>query len=499
MSQQDAAPSRTILPVLLSGGSGSRLWPVSRPTYPKQFLALSDSGKDAERYSAPGVGRGVGSMIQETALRVTGDAMFLEPLVICGADQRFLVAEHLLAVGIRPKIVLEPLARNTAFPIAVAALIAAREAPEAILAILPADHQIGDADAFAACLAKAAELAASAALIVTLGVRPTAPETGYGYILPGAPIAAAAAAFRIERFVEKPDAATAEGYLAGGRHLWNSGMFIASSATLIAAFEAHAPEALAAARAALDAAVVDLDFLRLAPEPTAACPEISFDYAVMERYANSAVIEADFHWSDLGSWQAIWAAGPADRAGNVLKGDVLAIDTAGSYLHADPGAPMIASLGGKNLIVVATRDAVLVADIARAQDVKQLVEELKRRNRDEAIQHQRAYRPWGHYEALCVGHRFQVKRILVKPGGSLSLQSHRHRAEHWVVVAGSASATIDGAEKMLIENESIYVPVGSRHRLANHGKIDLVLIEVQSGAYLGEDDIVRYEDAYARE
>ncbi len=472
-----------VQPVLLSGGNGSRLWPVSRASLSKQFLSLS----------------GDGSMLQETALRVADRSRFLEPIVICGEEQRFLVADHLRTAGARPQIVLEPEGRNTAYPIAVAAVLTANAGrPDTILAVLPADHHIGDPDGFAASIGKAADVASAEALIVTLGAKPTAPETGFGYILQGAAIGSADGAFLVERFVEKPDRPTAERYLAAGDHLWNSGVFVATAAALLAAFEAHAPEVLDAARAAVASAVRDLDFLRLPLEETRTSPDISFDYAVMERVDRSAVVLSTFEWSDLGSWRAIWDVGERDANGNVLDGDVIPIDTEGAYLHADPNGPMVAALGVRDLIVVATRDAVLVTEMNRAQDVKQVVEELKRRKRDEASRHRRVYRPWGYYETLCLGERFQVKRIVVTPGGKLSLQSHQHRAEHWVVVAGTATVHVDGSVKMLLENESVYVPLGAVHRLENQGKIDLTLIEVQSGAYLGEDDIVRYEDAYAR-
>jgi len=482
MPRDDDSERIQILPVILSGGSGARLWPVSRQSCPKQFLALS----------------GDRSMIQQTALRLAGDARFLDPIVICGADQRFLVAEHLHEAGISPQIVLEPQGRNTAFPIAVAATLAAAQAPDAILAILPADHQIGDGDAFVASLVKAATAAAAEPVIATLGAVPTAPETGFGYIQPGAALDAVEGVFEVERFVEKPDLETAERYLADGVHLWNTGMFIAGVGALETAFETHAPVVLRAARAAVAQAERDLDFLRLAQEPTAACPEISFDYAVMEHVERCAVAPAEFAWSDLGSWQAIMKAGAPDAAGNVAHGDVVALDVKNSYLHAEAGGPMVAGLGIENLAVIATRDAVLVGDISRAQDVKTVVAELKNQDRPEATEHQRIYRPWGFYETLCLGARFQVKRIVVKPGGRLSLQSHLHRAEHWVVVAGTANVLVDDRETILIENQSIYVPLGAVHRLENQGKIELELIEVQSGAYLGEDDIVRYEDAYAR-
>lgn len=483
MPRDDKPMNLAVQPVLLSGGNGSRLWPVSRTSLPKQFLALS----------------GDGSMIQETALRVADRSRFRDPIVICGEQQRFLVADHLRMTGARPQIVLEPEGRNTAYPIAVAALLTAEAGShDTILAVLPADHRIGDPDAFLQSISKAAAAAAAEPVIVTLGAKPTAPETGFGYILPGAPIDGVDDAFVVERFVEKPDRPTAERYLAEGRHLWNSGMFVASAATVLAAFEEHAPEVLDAARTAVAQATRDLDFLRLPLEATRLCPVISFDYAVMERVARCAVVPSEFDWSDLGSWQAIWESGDRDANGNVVDGDVIALDSRDSYLLSDANGPLLATLGVENLVVVATRDAVLVADKARAQDVKKIVEDLKARKRSEATQHPRMYRPWGYYETLCLGDRFQVKRIVVTPGGKLSLQSHQHRAEHWVVVAGTATVVVDGEEKMLLENESVYVPLGAVHRLENRGKIDLTLIEVQSGAYLGEDDIVRYEDVYAR-
>ncbi|MEQ9120988.1 MAG: mannose-1-phosphate guanylyltransferase/mannose-6-phosphate isomerase, partial [Alphaproteobacteria bacterium] len=374
-----------VQPVLLSGGNGSRLWPVSRTSLPKQFLALS----------------GDGSMIQETALRVADRSRFRDPIVICGEQQRFLVADHLRMTGARPQIVLEPEGRNTAYPIAVAALLTAEVGShDTILAVLPADHRIGDPDAFLQSIAKAAAAAAAEPVIVTLGAKPTAPETGFGYILPGAPIDGVDDAFVVERFVEKPDRPTAERYLAEGRHLWNSGMFVASAATLLAAFEEHAPEVLDAARTAVGQATRDLDFLRLPLEATRLCPEISFDYAVMERVARCAVVPSEFDWSDLGSWQAIWESGDRDANGNVVDGDVIALDSRDSYLLSDANGPLLATLGVENLVVVATRDAVLVADKARAQDGKKLVEVLNARERSEATQHPRMYRPGGDFETL---------------------------------------------------------------------------------------------------
>lgn len=481
MAPKDISPPGVAFtPVILSGGSGSRLWPISRKAHPKQFLNVA----------------GEGSMIQETALRVTGAPACAEPIVICAADQRFLVHEHMMSAGLSPRIVLETQGRNTAFPIAVAAIMAAESDPDQVLAVLPADHSVPNADDFLTDLPVALAAARDTGSIVTFGIVPTEPATGFGYIKVVSD-GAFGEALDVEGFVEKPDAATAQTYLDDGRYFWNSGIFVATAKTFIKAFELNAPEVFACASAAIARAEWDLDFMRLGAAETERCPDVPFDIAVMEKASNIKLVKAGFSWSDLGSWDAIWQAGDPDAEGNVAVGNVVTVDTNGSYIRASDG-PMVATLGLENMVVVAMRDAVLVADRSKSQELKKVVTTLRAQKRAEADMHARVYRPWGSYETLCLDQRFQVKRIVVKPGAKLSLQSHMHRAEHWVVVSGTAIVTIGEEEKILRENESTYIPLGATHRLENRGKIDLHLIEVQSGSYLGEDDIVRYEDIYAR-
>jgi mannose-1-phosphate guanylyltransferase/mannose-1-phosphate guanylyltransferase/mannose-6-phosphate isomerase len=467
-----------IFPVILSGGSGSRLWPLSRESYPKQLLPLA----------------GARTLLQETALRVADPARFHPVTVVANAEHRFVIAEQLREIGqARPTLALEPAARNTAPAVAAAALIAERQDPEALILVMPADHAVPDKAGFLAAVETAAAAAAAGALAL-FGVQPQGPATGYGYILAGEPVGAGVR--RVAAFVEKPDLATAERYLADGRYSWNSGIFLLHAGTVIAELEAHAPQVLAAARAALAAARQDMDFLRLDPDAFAASPSISIDYAVMEKTDRAVVVPSTFAWSDVGAWSALWELAPRDAAGNVEIGDTLAEDTRGSYLRSE--GPLIATVGVRDLIVVATPDAVLVADRSRDQDVKRVVERLRATGHVTAIQTRRVYRPWGWYEGIESGERFQVKRITVNPGGKLSLQKHFHRAEHWVVVNGAAEVEVDGETRLLGENESVYIPLGAKHRLANPGKVPLNLIEVQSGPYLGEDDIVRFEDVYAR-
>ncbi|MHA3978072.1 mannose-1-phosphate guanylyltransferase/mannose-6-phosphate isomerase [Halovulum sp. GXIMD14794] len=464
-----------ILPVVLSGGSGSRLWPISRRARPKQFLPLA----------------GERTMLRETLDRLAplGEDM----LILCAEASRFQVAEHVQQAGHPAQIVLEPLARNTALPCAVAALMAERDAPGAVLLISPADHYIPDAAAFRAAAQHAATLAAQGH-IVTFGVTPTGPETGYGYIRRGASLGARGA--KVDAFREKPDLATAEAYVADGQHFWNAGIFAAPAALLLDEMRAHAPEVLAAAEAALSGAARDLDFLRLASDPLVACPDLSIDYAVMERTATAAVVPAEFTWSDLGSWNAMWEIARQGPDGNATRGNVEVLDSRNSYVHSD--GPLVAVKGVEDLVVVATPDAVLVTGRGDPAAAGAVVKHLKSAGHEEATEHRRVLRPWGSYESLATGGRFQVKRITVTPGGVLSLQSHLHRAEHWVVVSGTAEVTVGDEVRMVPENESVYVPLGATHRLANRGKVEVVLIEVQTGAYLGEDDIVRYEDIYAR-
>ena len=464
-------------PAILSGGTGSRLWPLSRAALPKQLLALA----------------GERTMIQETVLRAAlpGAA---SPLLICNDEHRFLVAEHMREIGVKPSaIVLEPMGRNTAPAAAVAALKTAERQADGIVLLLPSDHVVTGAEGFARALAIAIAQAAKGD-IVTFGIRPSRPETGYGYIETGKEIAPGA--FAVARFTEKPDAATAQAWLAGGRHLWNSGMFVFRADVLIGEMEEFAPEVLAGARAALAAAKGDLDFVRLDKDAFAQAPEISIDYAVMERTKRAAVVPADFGWSDVGSWAALWELAPRDEADNALSGDVLMEDSQGCYVRAEKGVAAV--VGVEDLVVVVTGDAVLVAKRDRAQDVKAVVEKLKARGGEMHLNHPKVFRPWGSFESVDRGARHQVKQIVVKPGERLSLQMHHHRAEHWVVVEGVARVTRDDDTFLLNENESVFIPQGAKHRLENPGPAPLRLIEVQSGSYLGEDDIVRFEDSYGR-
>lgn len=466
-----------LTPVLLSGGVGSRLWPVSRETHPKQFLPLA----------------GELSMLQETLQRTSG----LEespPLVVCNEEHRFMVAEQLRQVDIKASaLILEPQGRNTAPAVALAALQALTTDPESLLLVLPADHLIQDVVAFSNAVSKAVPLAQQGRL-VTFGVVPSSPETGYGYIKCGASIASDL--YDLERFVEKPDAATAQAYLDSGNYLWNSGMFLLRAATYLEQLGEFAPDILACSREAMAGASTDLDFVRPAADAFARSPSDSIDYAVMEKTTVGAVVSLDCGWSDVGAWSALWDVAERDAQGNVCKGDIILDDCSDSYFRSD--SRLVAATGVANLVVVETADAILVADRNKVQDVKRIVNRLKAQDRPEASQHRRIYRPWGSYESLVMSERFQVKRIVVNPGQTLSLQMHHHRAEHWVVVHGTAEVTCEDKVFMLGEDESTYIPLGHKHRLANPGRIPLELIEVQSGAYLGEDDIVRYEDVYGR-
>ena len=468
-----------IVPVILAGGSGTRLWPLSRKLYPKQLLPLLDRN----------------TLVQNTLLRLQGLEGVADPVVICNEEHRFIIAEQLRAKGVTPSvIILEPVGRNTAPAVAVAALRVLPMDPDAVLLVLPADHLIGDPAGFHEAVAQAAAHA-EAGHLVTFGIVPTAPETGYGYIRQGRALDGSTAR-SIDRFVEKPDQATAEGYLASGEYFWNSGMFVFRAETVLAELERFAPDIVGACRRSLDAARQDLDFLRLDREAFADCPEDSVDYAVMEQTDKGVMVPLSCGWNDLGSWDSLWQAGSRDECGNVTRGDVVTCDVRNSYLHAE--TRLLAAVGLENHIVVETSDAVLISPRDRVQEVKKIVDKLKAENRIEAVSHKKVFRPWGHYESIGDGARYQVKRITVTPGQVLSLQKHFHRAEHWVVVQGTAVVTRDGEEIMLRENESVYLPLGSVHRLFNPGKIPLELIEVQVGSYLGEDDIVRFEDVYGR-
>jgi mannose-1-phosphate guanylyltransferase/mannose-6-phosphate isomerase len=470
---------QSIVPVVLSGGSGTRLWPVSRESFPKQLWPLL-----SER-----------TLLQDTVLRGSGPG-FAAPVVVCNEEHRFLIAEQIREVGItNARILLEPVGRNSAPAIAAAAVLVAEEDPDAVLWMMPSDHAIADSPALLDALRKAAA-AARTGKIVTFGMQPASAETGYGYIEVGAELRDAPGVHAVARFLEKPDAETAVRLVAGGRHLWNSGMFVFTARTLLREMATHAPEVLPPVRDAVGGRHTDLDFIRLAVEPFRACPSISLDYAVAERTSEAAVVPADLGWSDVGSWSALWELGGKDPAGNVAIGDALLESSRDCYVRSD--GMLTAVVGMKDAVVVVTEDVALVMHRDNAQDVKAVVERLKIAGRHEAVAHNRTYRPWGFYESLITGDRFQVKRIVVSPGGRLSLQSHYHRAEHWVVVNGTARVTRDQETLILRENESIYLPLGCVHRLENPGLIPLALIEVQSGAYLGEDDIVRVEDSYGR-
>ncbi|MBL8675059.1 MAG: mannose-1-phosphate guanylyltransferase/mannose-6-phosphate isomerase [Rhodospirillales bacterium] len=476
------APGAPIQPVILSGGSGTRLWPLSREAYPKQFLALT----------------GERSLLQQTVERVADPARFLPPVIVCNAEHRFLVAEQARAIGVVPAaIVLEPAPRNTAPAVAIGALMAAASDPRRPILVLPSDHAVRRPEAFLAAV-DAGLVAAMDGDLVTFGVTPHAPETGFGYIQLGAPAPHAPGVRAVARFVEKPDAATARRFLEAGDHVWNGGIFLMRSDLYLAELKRFEPEILAACAASFQTARRDLDFIRLDKAAFEASPSKSIDYAVMERTARAAVVPVDMGWNDVGSWDALWTIAARDAAGNALVGAAEAVDTRDSYVRAEDGV-MVATLGVSDLIVVASADAVLVADRRRAQDVKKVVERLKSAGRAEGSTHLKVFRPWGYYETVDAGQRHQVKHIQVLPGRALSLQKHNQRAEHWIVVRGIARVTRGNDVFELFENQSTYIPLGTRHRLENPGDQPLHLIEVQSGAYLGEDDIVRYEDQYGRD
>ncbi|WP_242893183.1 mannose-1-phosphate guanylyltransferase/mannose-6-phosphate isomerase [Stenotrophomonas maltophilia] len=463
-----------IQPVILSGGSGTRLWPLSRESYPKQFLPLA----------------GEETMLQATWQRVAPIAS-RGPLVIANEEHRFVAAEQLHQVGAEPAaIILEPMGRNTAPAIAVAALEATRDGADALLLVLPSDHVISDEATFRSVV-QAATSAAEAGKLVTFGIVPTGPETGYGYIK-----AADGQGLRaVERFVEKPDLDTATGYVASGQYYWNSGMFLFKASRYLQELERFQPEMLAGSRSAWQQARRDTDFTRLDKAAFAAVASDSIDYAVMEKTADAVVIPLDAGWNDVGSWTALRDVSQQDGDGNAHQGDVIAIDCRNTYAY---GQRLVAMVGLDDVIVVETDDAVLVGKADRMQEVKTVVSQLKTEGRSEATWHRKVYRPWGAYDSIDNGARFQVKRITVKPGGTLSLQMHHHRAEHWIVVSGTAEVTRGDEVILLSENQSTYIPLGVTHRLRNPGKLPLELIEVQSGSYLGEDDIVRFEDTYGR-
>jgi mannose-1-phosphate guanylyltransferase/mannose-6-phosphate isomerase len=469
-----------IYPVILSGGAGTRLWPLSREALPKQFLRLL----------------GERSLLQDTLMRVQGLDGVRPPVVVANHEHRFMVAEHLRGIGITPHtLFLEPVPRNTAPALAAAAWRIAAESPDALMLVLPSDHHIPDGAAFRRGVAEALPAAARGHL-VTFGIAPRWAETGYGYIQKGEPLDGCGACHAVTSFLEKPNEENAVRFVSAGTHYWNSGMFLFRARDYLTELERLQPLMAQACSAAVDGAQRDMDFMRLAPEAFSLSPAISIDYAVLEHTARAAVLPVDYEWTDLGSWKALWDTGAKDPAGNVVRGDVHLDGVTNSYVCAEHR--LVTAIGVRDVVVVETPDPVLVAHRDEVQRVRQLVDEMKARKRREPLTHRRVFRPWGSYESVDEGGRFQVKHIVVNPGCKLSMQMHHHRAEHWVVVSGTAKVTRGEEELLLTENQSTYIPLGVSHRLENPGRIPLQLIEVQSGAYLGEDDIVRFEDVYNR-
>lgn len=471
-----------ITPLLLAGGSGTRLWPLSRKSYPKQFTKLlSDE-----------------SLFQSSTRRLSGDC-FAAPVIVTGDPFRFIVTEQLAAVEmVAQAVLIEPAARNTAPAVAAAVLLVAEKDPETLLLIAPSDHVIPDTEGFRESLIQAVPRAFMGD-IVTFGIRPTRPETGYGYLeLAVGADPKANSPQPLARFVEKPDALRAAAMTADGRYFWNAGIFLASAATLLAAYEEHAPQILAYTRAALAAAKTDLGFTRLDSEAWAAVPDLSIDYAIMEKARNLAIMPYSGEWSDLGGWEAVWEASHPDEAGNATSEGSLAIDCRDTLLRSEAPGQRLVGIGLEDIVAIAMADAVLVTRKSQSQRAKEAVAALRSIRAQQAETFPIDHRPWGHFESLARGARFQVKRIVVRPGATLSLQSHHHRSEHWIVVEGTAKVTVDKEIRLVSENQSVYIPLGAIHRMENPGKVDLVLIEVQTGSYLGEDDIVRYEDVYAR-
>lgn len=469
-----------LYPVILVGGSGTRLWPLSRQSMPKQFLPLASEH----------------SLLQDTLMRLKGIENIAAPVFVSNQEHRFLVAEQVREVGATPEsLMLEPVARNTAPAIAAAALNLLQKNPDALMLVLPSDHVISDVAAFQECVARA-QKAARDGFLVTFGIVPRRADTGYGYIQRGEALLDYESTFKVSRFVEKPDEATAEEYLASGDYSWNSGMFLFRAQVFIDELEKFHPEIVASCREAVEGAYQDLDFCRLDEASFSACPALSVDVAVMEKTDKVVVIPSDIGWSDLGSWTALWEMHPKDADGNASRGEVFLSDARNCYVNAE--RRLVAVVGVDDLVVVETADAILVTHLQNSQNVKKIVAWLNSEGRTEHETHRKVFRPWGSYEGIENGERFQVKRLIVKPGGKLSLQMHHHRSEHWIVVSGTAEVTIADDVKLVTENESIYIPVGAMHRIHNPGKIPLHFIEVQSGAYLGEDDIVRTEDTYGR-
>jgi mannose-1-phosphate guanylyltransferase/mannose-6-phosphate isomerase len=472
-----------VIPVILSGGSGTRLWPLSRALYPKQFIRFFNGQSS--------------SFLGATLQRLTADKGFAAPILLANNDHRFLVREELDRAGITARsIILEPVARNTAPAIAVAALAAVAEHREAIIAVMPSDHVVKDEANFVVAVKRAASVAATGRLVL-FGIVPTEAHTGYGYIKRGSALDGfEGRAFEVGGFTEKPNRKTAEAYVTGGEYFWNSGIFVLHARTFLDEMAKHAPEALAAARAAYAGRAHDLGFERLERKAFAAAPSISVDYAVMEKTSKAAMLPIDVGWNDVGSWSSLWDIAPRDANGNYSHGETLLEDTTNSYVHSEKS--IVATIGVDNLIIVDTPDALLVASRDRAQDVSKIVQRLKLTNRKEQEQHLRNLRPWGFFETLSLGPRFQVKLLHVNPGGKLSMQMHHHRSEHWIVVQGTAKVVIGETEKLVRENESVYIFATQWHRLENPGKVPLEIIEVQIGTYLGEDDIVRTDDIYHR-
>ncbi|WP_310273677.1 mannose-1-phosphate guanylyltransferase/mannose-6-phosphate isomerase [Rheinheimera soli] len=465
-----------IIPIILCGGTGSRLWPLSRDLMPKQFLKLD----------------GDTTMLQATVQRLQGlDA--LPPLVICNEEHRFIAAEQMRQINqLDHNIILEPVGRNTAPAIALAAMTAVKKGQDPLLLVLAADHIISDSQEFRQVVAQASEFAAADNL-VTFGIVATGPETGYGYIKRGVE---KSGAYSVQQFVEKPDLETAKSYVSSGEYYWNSGMFIFKASVYLAELKQHRPDIYAACEQSMAEVDPDLDFIRVNKEAFLTCPDDSVDYAVMEKTTKAVVVPLNAGWSDVGSWSSLWDVSAKDENNNVHKGDVLSVSSKHNYVFAETG--LVATVGLENIIVVQTKDAVLVAAKDKVQDVKSIVQQLKDAGRTEHRIHREVYRPWGKYDSIDNGARYQVKRITVKPGEKLSIQMHHHRAEHWIVVSGTANVTVDGKDTLMSENQSIYIPLGAIHALENPGKIPLELIEVQSGSYLGEDDIVRFSDRYGR-
>lgn len=477
----------SIVPVVLSGGSGTRLWPLSREKYPKQLLPLI----------------GTDSLLQATVRRMEGltGVKVEAPLIVCNEEYRFIIAEQLRLMGIKGSLLLEPAGRNTAPALTLAALVATRELEDPVLLVMPADHVIVNTASFQAAVKKGLTLAAQGA-VITFGIMPDSPETGYGYIQAGEPVGDDGIC-RIARFIEKPDVTTAQTYLDSGSHFWNSGLFMMRASVWLSAIETCRRDILAACRAAWEKGSVDGDFLRVNKEEFIRCPSDSIDYAVMERISagNSALppgmlIPLAAGWSDVGAWDSLWQVLPKDPQGNVSQGDVLLQDCHNTLVMSEHR--LVACVGVEDMVVVETPDAVLVAHMSETQHVKKVVDSLKRQGRPEGELHRKVFRPWGWYDGVDAGERFQVKRIVVKPGAALSLQMHHHRAEHWIVVRGTAQVTRGDSSYLVSENESTFIPLGTRHRLENPGCVPLEMIEVQSGSYLGEDDIVRFDDIYGR-